>query len=135
MENETIIVKEWRMPKPKARFVRTDKSNPLFYVTLLQKGRTRYLKIGTAENGIGTRFSQQDYKKYSSKKILYVAELQSTKKNKKNECYHIETLTRGALFEISGLKYIPNDRFTYFKLPDEIPILTSTTSKIMIPLR
>lgn len=131
---ETQIVKEWRLPTKKTRFTRTDKNNPFFYVVMLQKGRTRYLKIGTAENGIGARFGQVDYKKYSTVKILYVAELKATKKNKKNECYHIETLTRGALFELSGLRYVPNDRFTYFQLPKEIPVMTSVDTKIMIPL-
>ena len=66
---ETQIVKEWRLPTKKTRFTRTDKNNPFFYVVMLQKGRTRYLKIGTAENGIGARFGKVDYKKLDA--IVY----------------------------------------------------------------
>ena len=132
---ETAIVKEWNLPNPKARFIRTDKNNPLFYVVLLQKEHKRFLKIGTAENGIGARFGQKDYKQYSHKKILYVAELQATKKDKKNVCYHIETLTRGLLFEQKGLRYVPNDRFTFFNLPSELPIMTGIDKILTIPLR
>lgn len=132
---QTEIVKQWNLPQPKTRFVRTDKNNPMFYVVLLQRHRERFLKIGTAENGIGTRFCQTDYKQYTHKKILYVAELQATKKNEKNVCYHIETLTRGLLFEQKGLRYVPNDRFTFFNLPNEIPIMLGTDKTITIPLR
>lgn len=129
------IVKEWRLPDKGQRFRRTDSNNPLFYVVLLQKGKMRYLKIGTAENGIGARFGSEDYKKYSTIKILYVAELQATKKDKKNVCYHVEDLTRSALRETKGFTFVRNDRFKYFQLPKEIPIYTGMNNYTMIPLR
>jgi hypothetical protein len=129
------IVKEWRLPADGQRFRRTDPNNPLFYVTLLQKGRMRYLKIGTAENGIGARFCGKDYQQYSKIKLLYVAECQATEKDQKNVCYHIEDLTRSALREMKGFTFVRNDRFKYFQLPNEIPIYTSMTTHIMIPLR
>lgn len=133
MEN-VEIVKEWLLPSKETRFRRTDKGNPFFYVVQLQTGRTRYLKIGTAENGIGTRFCGQDYKKYSTIKFLYVAELQATKKDGKNVCYHIEDLTRSALREMKGLTFVRNDRFKYFQLPTEIPLYTSLNNYTKIPL-
>ena len=129
------IVKEWRLPKSGEKFRRTTKENPQFYVVLLQKGRTRYLKIGTAENGVITRFNAADYKKYSFMKILYVAELQATEKDKKNVCYHVEDLTRSALREMKGFTFVKNDRFKYFRLPNEIPVFTSMNNYTVIPLR
>ena len=129
------IVQDWRLPIPNETFERTDKNNPMFYVVVLQQGRTRYLKIGTAENGIKSRFSNKDYKKYSHIKFLYVAELKSTKKSGKNVCYYVEDLTRSAIREMSGFTFVKNDRFKYFQLPNEIPIYTSLTNYTMIPLR
>lgn len=129
------IVKEWRLPMDGKRFRRTTPENPLFYVTLLQEGRTRFLKIGTAENGIGRRFNSDDYDKYSFIKILYVAELKATRKNGKNVCYHVEDLTRSALREMSGFTFVRNDRFKYFQLPDEIPVYTGMNNYTMVPLR
>ncbi len=129
------IVKEWKLPKIGSRFRRTTPTNPMFYVVLLQKGRYRWLKIGTAENGIGTRFCGADYKKYSHIKILYVAELAATAKDGKNVCYHVEDLTRSALREIKGLRFVRNDRFKYFQLPNEIPVYTGMNNYTMIPLR
>lgn len=72
------IVKEWFLPENGTKFHRTTPLNPMFYVVLLQLGRIRFLKIGTAENGVGVRFCAQDYKKYNFMKILYVAELEAT---------------------------------------------------------
>ena len=129
------IVRDWRLPKEGQRYRRTDPNNPLFYVTLLQKGRHRYLKIGTAENGIGARFGGKDYQKYSTIKILYVAECKAPEKDHKNVCYHIEDLTRSALREMKGLTFVRNDRFKYFQLPTEIPIYTSLNNYTIIPLR
>jgi len=132
---EVKIVKEWRLPSKTQRFYRTNKDNPLFYVTLLQTGYLRYLKIGTAENGIGARFGAEDYKKYSFIKLLYVAELQATKKDKKNVCYHVEDLTRSAIREMKGFTFVKNDRFKYFQLPAELPVYTDMNNCIKIPLR
>ena len=129
------IVKEWRLPEPAQRYRRTSTANPLFYVVLLQLSRIRFLKIGTAENGIGTRFCSEDYKKYSFIKLLYVAELQATEKDKKNVCYHVEDLTRSALREMKGLTFVRNDRFKYFQLPTAIPVYTSMNNYTMVPLR
>jgi hypothetical protein len=136
MEN-IEIVKEWLLPPremTRKDFKQTDKSNPMFYVVAIQKGRERYLKIGTAENGISPRFIQADYKKYSTIRFLYVAELQATKKDGKNVCYHIEDLTRSALREMKGLTFVRNDRFKYFQLPKEIPLYTSLNKFFTIPL-
>ena len=129
------IVREWRLPASGQRYRRTTPANPLFYVVLLQIGYLRYLKIGTAENGIGARFGGKDYDKYSSIKILYVAELEATAKDKKNVCYHVEDLTRSALREMKGFTFVRNDRFKYFQLPAEIPVYTSLNNYTMIPLR
>ena len=129
------IVREWRLPASGQRYRRTNPANPLFYVVLLQIGYLRYLKIGTAENGIGARFGGKDYDKYSSIKILYVAELEATTKDKKNVCYHVEDLTRSALREMKGFTFVRNDRFKYFQLPAEIPVYTSLNNYTMIPLR
>lgn len=129
------IVREWRLPASGQRYRRTNPANPLFYVVLLQIGYLRYLKIGTAENGIGARFGGKDYDKYSSIKILYVAELEATAKDKKNVCYHVEDLTRSALREMKGFTFVRNDRFKYFQLPAEIPVYTSLNNYTMIPLR
>lgn len=129
------IVREWRLPASGQRYRRTNPANPLFYVVLLQIGYLRYLKIGTAENGIGARFGGRDYDKYSSIKILYVAELEATAKDKKNVCYHVEDLTRSALREMKGFTFVRNDRFKYFQLPAEIPVYTSLNNYTMIPLR
>lgn len=136
MEN-IEIVKEWLLPTHLTRkdFKQTDKNNPMFYVVAIQKGRERYLKIGTAENGISPRFIQADYKKYSTIKFLYVAELKATEKDGKNVCYHIEDLTRSALREMKGLTFVRNDRFKYFQLPTEIPLYTSLNNYTKIPLR
>lgn len=129
------IVKEWFLPENGTKFHRTTPLNPMFYVVLLQLGRIRFLKIGTAENGVGVRFCAQDYKKYNFMKILYVAELEATPKDKKNVCYHVEDLTRSALREMKGLTFVKNDRFKYFRLPDEIPLYTGLNNYKMIPLR
>ena len=129
------IVREWRLPASGQRYRRTNPANPLFYVVLLQIGYLRYLKIGTAENGIGARFGGKDYDKYSSIKILYVAEPEATAKDKKNVCYHVEDLTRSALREMKGFTFVRNDRFKYFQLPAEIPVYTSLNNYTMIPLR
>lgn len=128
------IVKEWILPTNK-NFYRKDKRNPLFYVVLLQMGYLRFLKIGTAENGIGARFGNEDYKKYSHIKLLYVAELQATKKNGKNVCYHVEDLTRSAIREMKGFTFVKNDRFKYFQLPAELPVCTGFGCVKMIPTR
>ena len=129
------VIKEWILPEKGTKFRRTTTANPMFYVVLLQMGYLRFLKIGTAENGVEKRFSAQDYKKYSSMKILYVAELEATKKDKKNVCYHVEDLTRSALREMKGFTFVKNDRFKYFQLPAEIPVYTGLNNYTMIPLR
>ena len=129
------IVKEWRLPSPDQRYRRTNSANPMFYIVLLQIGYLRYLKIGTAENGIGARFSSADYKKYSHIKLLYVAELEATEKDHKNVCYHVEDLTRSAIREMKGFTFVRNDRFKYFQLPQELPVYTGMNNYTMVPLR
>ena len=129
------IVQEWLNPAPTEKFIRTTEENPCFYITLLQNHYIRYLKVGTAENGIKVRFAQKDYKKYSTVKILYVAELKADKKNHKNVCYHVEDLTRSALREMKGLTFVKNDRFRYFQLPHKIPVYTGMNEYTEITVR
>ena len=38
----------------------------IFYILILQKGRQRYLKIGTTTKTLAQRLSNQDYKKYTN---------------------------------------------------------------------
>lgn len=128
------IVKEWKRPARDTKFRRMNKENPFFYIVILQKGRQRYLKIGTAENGIGTRFSSKDYKKYSHIKFLYVAEVCCDKKHNSDACYHIEDLTRSAIREMPGFTFVRNDRFQYFQLPKELPIYLTLTNHFMLEI-
>lgn len=135
---EIEIVKEWRLPsKDMTRhdFPQTDKRNPMFYIVMIQKGRQRFIKVGTAENGIKYRFIQKDYKAYSTIRFLYVAELKATEREGKSICYHIEDLTRSALREMQGLTFVKNDRFKFFQIPNEIPLYTSLNNYTLIPLR
>jgi hypothetical protein len=128
------IVKEWNRPEVGTRFIRKCKENPFFYVVVLQKGRQRYLKIGTTEKGIGARFSGEDYKKYSHIKFLWVAEVTCDKKNVADACYHIEDLTRSAIREMSGFTFVKNDRFQYFQLPKELPIYLTLNQHFMLEI-
>lgn len=127
------IVQEWVKPTGVKQFRRKNKNNPFFYIVLLQCKKIRYLKIGTAENGIGTRFAGADYKKYSTIKLLYVAEVTS-EKNPKDACYHVEDLTRSALREMKGLTFVRNDRFKYFQPPRVIPVYTDLHNYTLIEL-
>lgn len=122
------------MPDPLENFKKSDKNNTLFYVVRLHKGRQRFLKIGTTERSIKQRFSGKDYKKYSTIKFLYVAEL-TADKNPKDACYHVEDLTRSAIRETKGFTFVKNDRFKYFQLPKSLKVYTSLNDFITIPLR
>lgn len=107
--NETFFPTSYKMQS---------KNNGIFYYILLQERgtRRRYLKIGTSERGI-QRFSDKDYKKYSFKKILYIAEFDN-----KTEIYNMEDLNKSILRNTKGLKWHKNDRFTYFLLPTFLPV-------------
>lgn len=126
------IVNEWRLPQKGERFKKTNPENTFFYVVKLQKGRQRFLKIGTTETTIGKRFSGRDYKKYSTIKFLYVAEV-TTDKRVKDGCYHIEDLTRSAIRETKGFTFVKNDRFKYFLLPKTLKIYTNLDNYFEIP--
>ena len=65
-------------------------------------------------------------------KILFVAELLSNKEDRKNVCYHVEDLTRSAIREMKGFRFVKNDRFTYFQLPAQLPIFTSFFNSFLI---
>lgn len=126
------IVRTWAFPTKDEKFIRTSESNPYFYILILQAGRKRFLKVGTSENNIRYRLAKADYKKYSSMKILFVAELLSNKEDRKNVCYHVEDLTRSAIREMKGFRFVKNDRFTYFQLPAQLPIFTSFFNSFLI---
>lgn len=126
-EFEIKIENEWYFPSVNKEYHRkqTDKANKtaFFYVILLQKEHTRYLKIGTTTKTPCSRFNMADYKKYNFLKPIYVAEVSSTKGGEQG-VLHIEDLTKGALRELKGFNHIKQDRFTYFQLPQTIPIYT-----------
>lgn len=127
------VVKEWKLPTENENFRKSNSNNSLFYVVRLQQGRHRYLKIGTTEKTIKQRFSANDYKKYSTIKFLYVAEV-TTDKNPKDACYHVEDLTRSAIRETKGFTFVKNDRFKYFNLPKTLKIYTNLSNFFEIPL-
>jgi hypothetical protein len=111
-----MIVREEFLPT--LPYKMQSKDNGIFYYILLQEKdtRRRYLKLGTSERGTA-RFNDKDYKKYSFKKILYIAEFD----NKKN-IYDMEDLNKSILRNTKGLKWHKNDRFTYFLLPPVLPV-------------
>ncbi len=113
---------EWFFPSDRKSIRKKSAENSLFYVVLLQKGRQRYLKIGTTEKTISQRFSSKDYKAYSTIKFLYVAEISSPVKPE-YACYHLEDLTRSKLRETKGFTFVKNDRFQFFQLPATLPIV------------
>lgn len=129
------IEKEYYFPSldHEYRDKRTGK-NAYFYVILLQKDNVRYLKVGTTTKSPLSRFNMADYKKYSFRKPIYVAEVSSTKGGEQG-VLHIEDLTKGALRELKGFNHIKQDRFTYFQLPQSIPIYTSVGEFFQIPLK
>ena len=92
---------------PTEQYKMQSKNNGIFYYILLQERgtRRRYLKIGTSERGV-RRFKDRDYKKYSFKKIIYIAEFDDIKN----------------IYDMEGLKWHKNDRFTYFSLPEFLPV-------------
>lgn len=128
------VVKEWNKPDRNTRFIRKDKKNTFFYIVLLQKGRQRYLKIGTTEKGIGTRFSAKDYKEYSHIKFLWVAELVCDKAHNSDACYHVEDLTRSAIREMKGFTFVKNDRFQFFQLPKQLPVYLTLNEHFMLEI-
>ena len=131
---EVKVVKEWKKPEHGTRFVRADKENPFFYIVLLQKGRQRYLKVGTTERTIGARFSAKDYKEYSNIKFLWVAEVTCDSKHITDACYHIEDLTRSAIREMKGFTFVKNDRFQFFQLPTELPVYLTLREHFMLTI-
>lgn len=111
-----MIVRETFLPQ--GRYRRQSTKNGIFYYVLLQEkgSRRRYLKIGTSERG-ATRFFDRDYKeKYSFVKILYIAECDNI-----NDIYNLEDLNKAILRNQKGFTWHKNDRFCYFKLPNELP--------------
>ena len=128
------VVKEWNKPDRDTRFIRKDKKNTFYYIALLQKGRQRYLKIGTTEKGIGTRFSAKDYKEYSHIKFLWVAELACDKAHNSDACYHVEDLTRSAIREMKGFTFVKNDRFQFFQLPKQLPVYLTLNEHFMLEI-
>ena len=103
---------------PTEQYKMQSKNNGIFYYILLQERgtRRRYLKIGTSERGI-RRFKDKDYKKYSFKRIIYIAEFDDIK-----NIYDMEDLNKSILRNTKGLKWHKNDRFTYFSLPEFLPV-------------
>jgi hypothetical protein len=135
MKMNVKIIQEWYKPdRENTRFRREDKNNPFFYIVLLQKGRQRYLKIGTTEKGIGTRFSAKDYKEYSHIRFLWVAEVACDKAHNSDACYHVEDLTRSAIREMKGFTFVKNDRFQFFQLPKELPVYLTLNNHFMLSL-
>lgn len=114
------IENEYFFPSLDQQYYRKHKNHAYFYVILLQKGKTRYLKVGTTTRTPFKRFQDDSYKKYNFKKPIYVAEIAEGE----NAVLQIEDLTRCALRDIKGFGYIKNDRFTYFQLPEKIPVYT-----------
>jgi hypothetical protein len=121
------IEKEWFFPSVDQEYSKKtskgEQKTAFFYVILLQKERTRYLKVGTTTKTPLSRFNMADYKKYNFIKPIYIAEVSSTKGGEQG-VLHIEDLTKGALRELKGFNHIKQDRFTYFQLPPTIPIYT-----------
>lgn len=135
MEKVTSIVKEWYFPESGKSIRKTSKDNGLFYVVRLHKGRERFLKIGTTERTITQRFNAKDYKKYTSVKFLYVAEISRKGSNPFDGIYEVEDLTRVHLMNTSGFSFVKNDRFRYFQLPEKLPIRVRFDEIRYIPTR
>lgn len=94
------------------------KEHSWFYVFMLQdwEGR-KYLKIGTA-NHLQHRLNKPDYQNnYKSIRILTLLEFD----NQIGE-YQVEDMTRSALRRMPGVRWVPTDRFTFNRLPEQIPI-------------
>lgn len=132
------IENEWHFPSLEQEYhrktIEKTKKTAFFYVILLQKEHTRYLKVGTTTKTPLSRFAMADYQKYNFKKPIYVAEVSSTKGGEQG-VLQIEDLTKGALRELKGFNHIKQDRFTYFNLPESIPIYTKVGEYKLIPLR
>lgn len=132
------IENEWFFPSVNQEYkkiiAKGEQKTAFFYVILLQEERTRYLKVGTTTKTPLSRFNMADYKKYSYIKPIYVAEVSSSKGGEQG-VLHIEDLTKGALRELKGFNHIKNDRFTYFQLPNTIPIYTKVGECFPILLR
>lgn len=135
MEKITNVVKEWFFPENGKAIRKTSKDNGLFYVVRLQKGRKRYLKIGTTERTICQRFNAKDYQKYTSITFLYVAEISRQGSNSFDGVYEVEDLTRVHLMNTSGFTFVKNDRFRYFQLPEKLPIRIRFDQIKYIPTR
>lgn len=124
---KVTVLKETYKPTREEIKAKAHADSSIFYILILQKGRQRYLKIGTTTKTLAQRLSNQDYKKYTNIKVLYVAELTSEYKDlrrRKHACLHVEDLTRSAIREMKGFTYIENDRFQYFTLPEYLPVYT-----------
>ncbi len=128
------IVQEWHFPDSNEQFTKFSADNSIFYIVKLRKGNHRFLKVGMTRRTAKERFSDKDYRDYSAIEIIYVAEV-TCKKTPKMAGQHVEELTKCALRETSGFTFVPNDRFQYFQLPEEIPVYTNLTNHKMVSLR
>ena len=103
-----MITKVYKNEMPKV-------SGYINYYMVLYKGHHRWLKIGTSTRGT-QRFNDKDYRKYTKIVPLYIFEVEN-----EDEMYDFEDLGRTYLRNQKGLKFVKNDRFTFFRLPDELP--------------
>jgi hypothetical protein len=131
------VLKETYKPTREEIKAKAHADSSIFYILILQKGRQRYLKIGTTTKTLAQRLSNQDYKKYTNIKVLYVAELTSEYKDprrRKHACLHVEDLTRSAIREMKGFTFVKNDRFQFFQLPKELPIYLTLNNHFMLEI-
>jgi hypothetical protein len=125
---KVTVLKESYKPTREEIKAKAHADSSIFYILILQKGRQRYLKIGTTTKTLAQRLSNKDYKQYTNIKVLYVAELTCEYKELKRRmqaCKHVEDLTRSAIRELKGFTFIENDRFQYFNLPEYLPMYTN----------
>lgn len=116
-----MITKVWKNEMPQI-------SGDIAYYVLLQDGHRRYLKIGTSTRGT-KRFKDRDYRRYSKITPILIFEMSET-----NEIYDFEDLNKVYLRNQKGLRWIQNDRFTFFNLPNELPIFTNEERDIFIEI-
>ena len=117
-----MITKIWKNEMPQI-------SGNIAYYVLLQDGHRRYLKIGTSTRGT-KRFKDRDYAKYSKITPLFIFEIDSL-----NGIYDFEDLNKVYLRNLKGLSWIQNDRFTFFLLPEELPIFTDEQRDVFITIK
>lgn len=117
-----MITKIWKNEMPQI-------SGAIAYYVIVQEGRRRYLKIGTSERGT-VRFKDRDYQKYSKITPLCIFEV-----DRVNDIYDFEDLNKVELRNAKGIRWIKNDRFTYFILPNELPIFTNEERDVFITIK